>query len=150
MLLAGLIPFAVVFIELLFVFQSLCRTRAGTYYVFGFLAVVSVILVLTIAEVTVVTVYVQLCSENYHWWWQSVVAVVPGRRRQRRLGLLYCVWYYLFKLHITGFVSSMLFFSYSFMACCMYGLLTGTVGFLSAMALCGACTGELSRLSWPH
>lgn len=45
---------------------------------------------------------------------------------------VYCIWYYMFKLHITGFVSSLLFFSYSFLACVVYGLLTGTVGFLTA------------------
>ena len=37
-------------------------------------------------------------------------------------------------LHITGFVSSLLFFSYSFLACAVYGLLTGTFGFLAAYA----------------
>ncbi|TEA20788.1 Transmembrane 9 superfamily member 7 [Colletotrichum sidae] len=129
-LLAGLIPFAVIFIELLFVFQSVWQDKSGYYYVFGFLAVVSVILILTIAEVTVVTIYMQLCSENYNWWWQSFM--VGGG--SAGWVFLYCVWYYFFKLHITGFVSSMLFFSYSFMACCVYGLLTGTVGFLSAYA----------------
>ncbi|KAK8051074.1 endomembrane protein 70 [Apiospora rasikravindrae] len=127
-LLAGLIPFAVIFIELLFVFQSMWQDKSGYYYVFGFLAVVSVILIITIAEVTVVTVYIQLCSENYHWWWQSFF--VGGGSAV--WVFLYCVWYYFVKLHITGFVSSMLFFSYSFMACCVYGLLTGTVGFLTA------------------
>jgi transmembrane 9 superfamily protein 2/4 len=128
MLLAGLIPFAVIFIELLFVFQSMWQDKSGYYYVFGFLAVVSVILVVTIAEVTVVTVYIQLCSENYNWWWQSFM--VGGGSAV--WVFLYCVWYYFAKLHISGFVSSMLFFSYSFMACCVYGLLTGTVGFLTA------------------
>ncbi len=127
-LLAGLIPFAVIFIELLFVFQSVWQDKSGYYYVFGFMAVVSTILILTVAEVTVVTIYIQLCAENYHWWWQSFL--VGGG--SAIWVFLYCVWYYFMKLHITGFVSSMLFFSYSFMACCMYGLLTGTVGFLTA------------------
>lgn len=128
--LAGLVPFAVIFIELLFVFQSLWQDKSGYYYVFGFLAVVSVILILTIAEVTVVTIYVQLCSENYHWWWQSFF--VGGG--SAIWVFLYCVWYYFANLHISGFVSSLLFFVYSFMACCVYGLLTGTVGFLTAYA----------------
>ncbi|KAG5916298.1 hypothetical protein E4U42_007724 [Claviceps africana] len=130
MLLAGLMPFAVIFIELLFVFQSMWQDKSGYYYVFGFLAVVSVILAMTIAEVTVVAIYIQLCSENYHWWWQSFL--VGGG--SALWVFAYSVWYYFFKLHITGFVSSMLFFSYSFMACCVYGLLTGTIGFLSAYA----------------
>jgi transmembrane 9 superfamily protein 2/4 len=129
-LLAGLIPFAVIFIELLFVFRSLWQDKSGYYYVFGFLAVVSVILVVTVAEVTVVMVYMQLCSENHNWWWQSFF--VGGSSAVWVFA--YCVWFYLFKLHITGFVSTMMFFGYSFMACCVYGLLTGTVGFLSAYA----------------
>ncbi|KAM0472845.1 hypothetical protein ACHAPX_008522 [Trichoderma viride] len=129
-LLAGLIPFAVIFIELLFVFQSLWHDKSGYYYVFGFLAVVSAILVVTIAEVTIVSIYAQLCAENYHWWWQSFF--IGGG--SAFWVFLYSLWYYFFKLHISGFVSSMLFFAYSFMACCVYGLLTGTIGFLSAYA----------------
>ncbi|KAJ2903595.1 multispanning membrane [Zalerion maritima] len=129
-LIAGLIPFAVIFIELLFMFNSVWQDKSGYYYMFGFLAVVVVILMVTVAEVTVVTIYVQLCAENYHWWWQSF-AVGGG---SAVWVFLYCVWYYFARLHITGFVSSLLFFSYSFMACCVYALLTGTVGFLSANA----------------
>lgn len=129
-LLAGLIPFAVIFIELLFVFQSVWQDKSGYYYVFGFLGVVSLILIVTVAEVTVVTIYIQLCSENYNWWWQSFF--VGGGSSV--WVFLYSVWYYFVRLHITGFVSSMLFFTYSFMACLVYGLLTGTVGFLFAYA----------------
>lgn len=129
-LLAGLIPFAVIFIELLYVFQSLWQDKSGYYYLFGFLAVVSVILIVCIAEVTVVTVYVQLCAENYNWWWQSFF--IGGSCAFWVFA--YSVYYYATKLHISGFVSSILFFAYSFMACCMFGLLTGTVGFLSAYA----------------
>lgn len=61
--LSGLIPFAVIFIELLFVFKSLWMDKSGYYYVFGFLGVVSVILFITIIEVSVIATYVQLCSE---------------------------------------------------------------------------------------
>lgn len=62
-LIAGFIPFAVIFIELMFVFKSLWQDKSGYYYVFGFLAVVSVILIITVIEVTIVATYVQLCSE---------------------------------------------------------------------------------------
>ncbi|KAH6607845.1 endomembrane protein 70 [Trichoderma cornu-damae] len=129
-LLAGLIPFAVVFIELLYVFQSTWQDKSGYYYVFGFLAVVSAITVVAIAEVTVVTIYAQLCAENHRWWWQSFFVGAGSAFWV----FLYSLWYYFFKLHISGFVSSVLFFAYSFMACCVYGLLTGTIGFLSAYA----------------
>ncbi|KJZ78025.1 hypothetical protein HIM_02662 [Hirsutella minnesotensis 3608] len=110
--------------------QSVWQDKTGYYYVFGFLAVVGVILVVTVAEVTVVCVYVQLCAEDHRWWWQSFLVGAASAVWV----FVFCVWYYAFKLHITGLVSSMLFFAYSFVACCMYGLLAGTVGFLSAYA----------------
>lgn len=62
-LLAGIIPFAVIFIELLFLFKSLWQDKSGYYYVFGFLAMVCTILILTVIEVTVVATYIQLCCE---------------------------------------------------------------------------------------
>ncbi|KAJ5454763.1 Transmembrane 9 superfamily member 7 [Penicillium daleae] len=127
-LLTGLIPFAVLFIELLFVFKNLWQDKSGYYYVFGFLSVVSVVLLVTVIEVTVIATYSQLCSENYHWWWQSFLT---GGSSAFWI-FAYCIWYYMFKLHITGFVSTLLFFSYSFLACAVYGLLTGTVGFIAA------------------
>jgi transmembrane 9 superfamily protein 2/4 len=129
-LIAGLIPFAVIFIELLFVFQSMWQDKSGYYYVFGFLSVVSIILILSIAEVTIVTIYIKLSCEDYNWWWHSFFIGAGSSVWV----FLYCVWYYFTKLHIEGFVSGLLFFSYSFMAVCVYGLLTGTVGFLTAYA----------------
>ncbi|KAL1296595.1 hypothetical protein AAFC00_000089 [Neodothiora populina] len=129
-LLAGLIPFAVIFIELLFVFKSMWQDKSGYYYVFGFLAVIGVVLVAVIMEVTVIAVYIQLCSENYHWWWHSFAV---GASSTFWI-FLYCVYYYFNHLHIQGFVSSLLFFAYSGLACTVYALLTGTVGFLTAYA----------------
>ena len=63
LLVAGLIPFAVIFIELLFVFRSLWQDKSGYYYVFGFLAVVSAVSILAVMETTIIAVYIQLCSE---------------------------------------------------------------------------------------
>lgn len=62
-LVAGLIPFAVIFIELLSVFKSLWQDKSGFYYVFGFTAVVGLILIVTVVEITIVATYLQLCSE---------------------------------------------------------------------------------------
>ncbi|KAJ9629840.1 hypothetical protein H2203_002221 [Taxawa tesnikishii (nom. ined.)] len=129
-LLAGLIPFAVIFIELLFVFKNLWQDKSGYYYMFGFLAVIGLVLVGVVMEVTVIAVYIQLCSENHHWWWQSFFVGAGSALWV----FLYCVYYYFNHLHIQGFVSSLLFFAYSFLACTVYGLLTGTIGFLTAYA----------------
>lgn len=62
-LLTGLVPFAVLFIELLFVFKNLWQDKSGYYYVFGFLSVVSTILIVTVSEVTIIATYSQLCAE---------------------------------------------------------------------------------------
>lgn len=62
-LMGGLIPFAVIFIELLFVFKSLWQDKSGYYYMYGFLALIAGINVVTVVEITIVTIYFQLCSE---------------------------------------------------------------------------------------
>ncbi|PKY06688.1 hypothetical protein P168DRAFT_265366 [Aspergillus campestris IBT 28561] len=129
-LLAGLPPFAVLFIELLFVFTHLWQDKSSYYYVFGFLSAVSTVLLVTISQVTIIATYSQLCAENYHWWWASFLT--GGSSAAWVFG--YCVWYYVFQLHIEGFVSGLLFFCYSLLACAVYGLLVGTVGFLTAFA----------------
>ncbi|KAL8920569.1 MAG: hypothetical protein Q9208_006191 [Pyrenodesmia sp. 3 TL-2023] len=129
-LIAGFVPFAVVFIELLFVFRSLWQDKSGYYYVFGFLSIVSLVGILTVVEVTIVATYIMLCQENYNWWWQSVFI---GGGSSFWI-FLYCIVFYYTKLNIHGFISGLLFFSYSLLACTVYGLLTGTVGFLTAYA----------------
>ena len=130
-LLGGLIPFAVIFIELLFVFRNIWQDKSGYYYVFGFLSVVSFVNIVAVIETTIVATYIQLCAENYHWWWQSMLT---GAGSAGWI-YLYCVWFYWTKLHIQGFISVILFFCYCGMACAAYGLLMGTVGFITAYNL---------------
>ncbi|RMZ76411.1 hypothetical protein DV737_g4856, partial [Chaetothyriales sp. CBS 132003] len=127
---AGLAPFAVLFIELLFVFKSLYLDKSSYYYVFGFLSIISALLTITIAETVMITTYIQLCAENYNWWWQSFA--VGGSSGVWIF--VYSTWYYATRLHVDGFVSTLLFFSYSALACMLYSLATGTIGFLSAYA----------------
>lgn len=59
----GLPPFAVLFIELLFVFKNLWQDKSGYYYVFGFLSTVSTIVIITVSEVTIIATHSQLCAE---------------------------------------------------------------------------------------
>ena len=130
LLVAGFVPFMVIFVELMFVVKSLWVDKTTYYYAFGFTGVVSVVLVVTAVEVTLVATYFLLCSENYHWWWHSFA--IGGSSSIWVYG--YLVYCYFTKLHISGFVSSALFFTYGFLACVIYALLTGTVGFLAAYA----------------
>ena len=68
-LVGGVLPFGAVFIELFFILTSMWLHQ--TYYIFGILFLVYVILVLTCAEITIVLCYFQLCGEDYRWWWRS-------------------------------------------------------------------------------
>jgi transmembrane 9 superfamily protein 2/4 len=94
-LLAGFVPFLVIFIELMLAFESLWQEKSGYYYVFGFLSVVAIVMTVTVIEVTIVATYMQLCSEVSDLVCPIrlgriltvlelplVVAVFPGRRRQ--------------------------------------------------------------------
>ena len=68
-LIGGILPFGVVFIELFFILTSIWLHQF--YYIFGFLFIVFLILLVTFAEITIVLCYFQLCSEDYLWWWRS-------------------------------------------------------------------------------
>jgi transmembrane 9 superfamily protein 2/4 len=71
-ILGGILPFIAIFIELYVIMNSIWSQRI--YYVFGFLFMVSIVLIITCSEVAILLVYFQLCSENYHWWWRSFLA----------------------------------------------------------------------------
>lgn len=62
-ILAGAVPFLVVFVELMFVFDSLWQETSSYYYLFGFLSMVATILAVTVIEVSIVATYLQLCDE---------------------------------------------------------------------------------------
>merc|ERR1712039_188159 len=86
---------------------------------------VFVILVITCAEITIVMCYFQLCAEDYEWWWRSFLTAGSS-------GLylfLYSGLYFFTKLHITPFVSGLLYFGYMFIVSLSFCFLTGTLGF---------------------
>lgn len=51
------------FIELTIAFNSMWQEKTSLYYMYGFLAVVCVVLVLTVMETSIVAIYLQLCHE---------------------------------------------------------------------------------------
>eukprot|EP00877_Chromochloris_zofingiensis_P001992 jgi/Chrzof1/11794/Cz06g10110.t1 len=122
-LVGGVLPFGAVFIELFFILTSVWLHQF--YYLFGFLALVFVILCLTCAEITIVLCYFQLCSEDYHWWWRAYFTSGASALYL----FTYSAFYFYSKLDITKFIPMLLYFGY--MAIASYGFfcLTGTIGF---------------------
>ncbi|MFH4974085.1 hypothetical protein AB6A40_000794 [Gnathostoma spinigerum] len=126
MLLAGILPFGAVFIELFFIFSAIWENQF--YYLFGFLFIVCGILFISCAQISIVIAYFLLCAENYHWWWKSFV--ISGGSAVYVMA--YSVFYYCTKLNIIGFIPTLLYFSYSALMALTFWLLTGTIGFYAA------------------
>merc|ERR1712087_250904 len=124
-LMGGILPFGAIFIELFFMMTSVWLQRF--YYVFGFLALVLLILVITCAEISIVLCYFQLCNEDYNWWWRSFLTSGSS-------GLYlfaYSIMYFFTQLEIIGFVPTLLYFTYMFVFAMLFCLITGTIGFIS-------------------
>lgn len=122
-LVGGILPFGAVFIELFFILTSMWMHQF--YYLFGFLALVFIILVITCAEITVVLTYFQLCSEDYHWWWRSYLTSGCSALYL----FLYSMYYFYTKLDIDKLVPAMMYFGYMTMVSVSFFALTGTIGF---------------------
>lgn len=124
--LAGILPFGAVFIELFFILGAIWQNQF--YYLFGFLFLVALVLSVACAEITIVLVYMQLCSEDYHWWWRSFLL---GGSCAAYV-FLYSVFYFVTKLHMEDPVAALLYFAYSLLMALGVFLATGTIGFFSS------------------
>lgn len=125
MVMGGILPFGCIFIQLFFILNSIWAHQ--TYYMFGFLMLVFIILMITCSEATVLLCYFHLCAEDYHWWWRAFFT--SGFTAVYLFG--YCVHYFTAKLSISGFVSTVLYFSYTLIMVFIFFLLTGTIGFFA-------------------
>ncbi|KAI8823608.1 uncharacterized protein EV422DRAFT_361721 [Fimicolochytrium jonesii] len=124
--LAGLFPFASIFIELYFVFQSFWTLRI--YYVYGFLFLVFVMLVLVTACVAIVSTYLLLNNEDHRWHWISFLS--SGSTALYVFG--YSIYYFVTKTKMHGFFQTTWYFGYIGLLCVGLFLLLGTVGHWAA------------------
>jgi transmembrane 9 superfamily protein 2/4 len=136
-LIGGLLPFGAVFTELFFIMSSLWQHQF--YYLFGFLALVLVILMVTCAEISIALTYFQLTSEDYHWWWRSFFASGSSAVYV----FFYSVLYFNSRLQIDKFVSICLYFGYMFSMSVMFCLLTGAIGTICSFFFVRAIYGSI-------
>ncbi|KAI9499982.1 hypothetical protein GGI25_005370 [Coemansia spiralis] len=130
-LLAGSLPFAVIFIELFFVLKSIWQD--AFYYEYGFTIIVGLILSLTVCESTIIMVWLSLNSGNHKWWWR---AFSYGASSSVYI-FAYSVFFYFTRLRagmpdIIGFVPTLTFFIHSLLISAAYALCTGSMGFFAA------------------
>ncbi|VDD86354.1 unnamed protein product [Enterobius vermicularis] len=125
MLMGGILPFGCIFIQLFFILNSIWAHQ--TYYMFGFLFLVFLILIVTCSEATILLCYFHLCAEDYHWWWRSFFT--SGFTAVYLFA--YCIHYFTAKLTIVGTISTILYFSYTSIIVFIFFLATGAIGFLA-------------------
>merc|ERR1719198_653715 len=126
MLIGGILPFGAVFIELFFIMSSVWLQHF--YYVFGFLAIVVLILLITCSEISIVLCYFQLCNEDYNWWWRSFLNSGSAGFYLFRSSFVY----FFTQLDMVGFVPVLLYFGYMTVASLMFCVATGTIGFFAS------------------
>ncbi|KAJ2162085.1 hypothetical protein GGF46_000960 [Coemansia sp. RSA 552] len=130
-LLAGALPFSVIFIELFFVLKSIWQD--SFYYEYGFTVLVGLILSLTVCETTIIMVWLSLNSGYHRWWWRSFVY---GASSAIYI-FAYSIFFYVTRLRagmpgVAGFVPTLTFFVHSLLISAAYALCTGSMGFFAA------------------
>lgn len=133
----GILPFGAAFIESVFILGSVWQGRV--YYVFGFLALVFVIVLITCAEATIVLIYFQFVNLDYRWWWKSYIA--SGSYGFWLFG--YSIFYYATSLTIRSWWSSVLYYGYMLMISYFFFVMTGAVGFVAAFLFVRAIYGSI-------
>merc|ERR1712048_1155523 len=136
-LVGGVLPFGAVFTELFFIMASIWQHQF--YYLFGFLALVLVILIVTCAGISIALTYFQLTSEDYRWWWPSFFSSGTSACYV----FLYSILYFSSRLQIDKFVSTILYFGYMLIMCVMFFLLTGSIGMISSFYFVRAIYGSI-------
>jgi transmembrane 9 superfamily protein 2/4 len=126
-LIAGILPFGAVTVELYFIMTALWLHHI--YYIFGFLCLVLMVLVVTTAEVSILINYFQLCSEDYRWWWRSFLT---GGSCAFYM-MLYAVWYNLTELELSGVPALLVYYGYMALMSVTVFIITGTIGFFSCL-----------------
>ncbi|KAA8497225.1 Transmembrane 9 superfamily member 7 [Porphyridium purpureum] len=127
-ILSGVLPFGTVFMELVFILNSIWQNQV--YYMFGFLFLVFVILVLTCAEMSIVFTYLALSHEDYKWWWHAFGTSASSGIYV----LLYSLYYLISQPGFRGmsFVSVIIYLGYMALVSFGFALLCGAVGFYSS------------------
>merc|ERR1719296_721127 len=98
------------------------------YYVFGVLMVVFTLLIITCAEMSVLLLYFQLCSEDYVWWWRSFCT-------SGSVAIFFFMQscHYFSILEANTLSTYLLYFGYMGIICVGIFMMTGTVGFFSCL-----------------
>eukprot|EP01059_Diplonema_ambulator_P032424 TRINITY_DN634_c0_g1_i2.p1 TRINITY_DN634_c0_g1~~TRINITY_DN634_c0_g1_i2.p1 ORF type:complete len:643 (+),score=157.51 TRINITY_DN634_c0_g1_i2:102-2030(+) len=122
----GLVTFVAVFLELKVIVSAIWQGRM--YLLFGYIAILSLLVFVIVAEVTIVVIYYTLIYEDYRWWWKSVICNIGAGV----FFFLWCVYFMFSSLHFGSLISHWLFFCFALIVSLAIMVVGGTIGFYSA------------------
>lgn len=123
----GFLPFSAISVELYYVFATVWGREH--YALYGILLLVFCILITVTSCISVALTYFQLSSEDYRWWWRSFFSAgFTGV-----FVFFYAIFYYVMRSNMSGMLQSVQFFGYTILACYVFFLMLGAVGFYTSL-----------------
>lgn len=129
-LLAGILPFGTVFMELVVILNSVWS--GSVYYLYGALLAVFLILVVTCAEMSIVSTYLSLSAEDWATHWHTSFL---GSGSSGLYVFLYSLYFALAQSNSIQIpiMSKVVFICWSLVVSGAFSLMCGTVGFFSSL-----------------
>lgn len=121
----GIIPFGIIYVELLFVFKSIWLEKTTFYYMYGFLLATIMLLMVVVIEITIVSTYLSLNCGDYRWQWRSFI--ILGGSIAFYI-FFYGIYYFIVYLKVVDFISALLYFIYIMIISTVIGLACGSIG----------------------
>jgi len=127
MAVGGFLPFSAISVELYYIFSTLWGREQYTLY--GILFLVFGILLSVTACISVALTYFQLAAEDHRWWWRSVFSAGATGG----FVFLYALFYFHWRSNMSGLLQTLEFFGYTVLACYVFFLTLGAVGFFASL-----------------
>lgn len=127
-LLAGLLPFLSILVEVSYVFAALWNYKV--LYLYWTLLLALALLLAAAALSSVVAVYSLLCAEDHRWHWAAFGAGFSPAAYV----FVYCVRYFFVGTRMGGIFQGCFYFGWSLLLSLALGTATGSVGFLASAA----------------
>ncbi|ODV93190.1 hypothetical protein PACTADRAFT_51808, partial [Pachysolen tannophilus NRRL Y-2460] len=126
----GIIPFSIIYVELVFIFKSVFLEKTSFYYMYEFLVATIILLIVVIIEITIVSIYLALNKGDYRWQWRSFI--IGGASISFYI-FIYGIYYFVAYLNVVDFLSVLLYFSYIIIISAISALACGSIGLISSV-----------------
>lgn len=138
----GLIPFGIIYVDLLFIFNSVWLEKTTFYYMYSFLLSTFVLLLVVVGESSIVATYLSLAIyNNPNWQWMCF-------RVSSSLGwyiYAYTIYYFVYYLLMSDVVSVLIYFAYMALVSAAVGVTCGAVGVITALVFVRKIYGVVKR-----